>query len=345
MDEDSIVSFMAVTNCKDIKEAINYLEFGGGDLEAAIQLYFATGMPLNNPPNQSNDIREPINAVSEIMNDGFEVEEHDLEDEPFRSIIQTTTSIPGPLSKLFESPHDIIFNAGHIDLARNEAKKEKKMLMITIHDPAEFTCQRLNRDLWSDKQVKALIIKHFIFCQFNSKSSPGLEHLNYYPFSNFPYIAVLEPITGERIKLWNVFLEPDEFIIEVMAVISPKYEPVKKRRMFKAVTMLSEEKQLELAMKASATGTSIPEFIEEEEIEEIKDEFSIFQSITPFCSQESSSSSLPGNMTRIQFRFPDGKRVVKSFEKSAKIRDLFAYIKTIIPSNEEHDKLFEVSLY
>ena len=47
--------------------------------------------------------------------------------------------------------------------ARTEAKNSKKWILITVTDRAEFGCLALNRDLWSDEDVKDLIKEHFIF--------------------------------------------------------------------------------------------------------------------------------------------------------------------------------------
>lgn len=42
MDDGSVDAFMQATGCESIEEAVNYLDFGGGDLEQAAGLYFAS---------------------------------------------------------------------------------------------------------------------------------------------------------------------------------------------------------------------------------------------------------------------------------------------------------------
>lgn len=37
--------------------------------------------------------------------------------------------------------------------------------MINVQDPTEFSCQVLNRDLWSDTIVKDIVKESFIFLQ------------------------------------------------------------------------------------------------------------------------------------------------------------------------------------
>ena len=41
--------------------------------------------------------------------------------------------------------------------------------MVTIHDYTEFACQVLNRDLWSEQTVKAVVKAEFLFMQVIEK--------------------------------------------------------------------------------------------------------------------------------------------------------------------------------
>ena len=46
-----------------------------------------------------------------------------------------------------------------------------KWIMVNIMNSQEFSCQILNRDLWSDKQVQKTIREHFYFLQVVSQST------------------------------------------------------------------------------------------------------------------------------------------------------------------------------
>ena len=52
---------------------------------------------------------------------------------------------------------------------RQDAKERNKWLMVTIHDYTEFACQVLNRDLWSEQTVKAVVKAEFLFMQVIEK--------------------------------------------------------------------------------------------------------------------------------------------------------------------------------
>lgn len=49
--------------------------------------------------------------------------------------------------------------------ARDEAKSSKRFMMVTLHDPSEFACQTLNRDLWKDQSVQEVVKASFVFMQ------------------------------------------------------------------------------------------------------------------------------------------------------------------------------------
>ncbi len=114
------------------------------------------------------------------------------------------------LVNLFKPPTELIFQ-GDLDDARKQARNSKKYLLITVFDPSEFSCLALNRDLFNDEDVQNLIKEHFLFLYLYADSDEGKRHLMFYPIQNFPYIGILDPLTGERLKQWNVGLTPLEF--------------------------------------------------------------------------------------------------------------------------------------
>jgi len=54
--------------------------------------------------------------------------------------------------------------------ARDVAVKENKWLMVNIQNSGEFSCQTLNRDVWSNKGLKNIIKEHFVFWQVSIKN-------------------------------------------------------------------------------------------------------------------------------------------------------------------------------
>lgn len=75
--------------------------------------------------------------------------------------------------------------------------RDNRWLMINVQDESEFSCQVLNRDIWSSPAVKSIIEEHFVFWQVYKNSREGLRYMQFYPVNQFPYVAVLDPRTGQ----------------------------------------------------------------------------------------------------------------------------------------------------
>ena len=52
--------------------------------------------------------------------------------------------------------------------ARIAGQSSNKWLLVNLQDSTEFSCQVLNRDLWSNEKVKKVIRNNFIFWQVYS---------------------------------------------------------------------------------------------------------------------------------------------------------------------------------
>lgn len=82
----------------------------------------------------------------------------------------SSTAIPRPkrskLEDVFRPPTDMIFS-GTFQMVKEYAKNDNSWLMINLQDNKEFLCQVLNRDIWSNKELKSIIKKYFIFYQVN----------------------------------------------------------------------------------------------------------------------------------------------------------------------------------
>lgn len=68
------------------------------------------------------------------------------------------------LEDVFRPPTDISF-AGTFQMVKDFSKNENKWLIINLQDNTEFSCQVLNRDVWSNKELKSIIKKYFVFYQ------------------------------------------------------------------------------------------------------------------------------------------------------------------------------------
>jgi UBX domain-containing protein 7 len=213
--------------------------------------------------SSGNRINTPIGIFNQAPpRNIFEDEDEDMdedEDDILEQTVGTTrlTAHQSRLANLFRPPFDLISNLS-LERAKQEAHAAKKWLLVNIQDSREFACQQLNRDLWSNAQVKECVGQYFIFLQYQHDSAAGLDYLQFYPFSEFPHIAVLDPITGEQLKVWSQALSPEQFLEEAHEFLAQyslepghKNPPSKISRNKTNPEHMTEEEQIEFALRQS----------------------------------------------------------------------------------------------
>ncbi|XP_052779044.1 UBX domain-containing protein 7-like isoform X2 [Mya arenaria] len=166
------------------------------------------------------------------------------------------------LQDLFRPPLDLIYK-GTFANARETGKTQGRWLMVNIQNVQEFSCQALNRDIWSNSAVKALIKDSFIFWQVYHDSEEGQRYRQFYKVEGWPYVAVLDPTTGENLISWNK-IQPVTFcdiIVEFLKKhphiegLSPT-QPNKRQKREDSLMEASEDDQLQAAITASLTHLS-----------------------------------------------------------------------------------------
>lgn len=176
------------------------------------------------------------------------------------------------LADLYRPPFDLMFLRSW-DEARDEGKEHKKWLLVNIQDPSIFDCQILNRDIWKNEGIVETVKEHFIFLQYSKDDPRAAQYLQYY-FQNYdspdayPHIAILDPRTGEQVKTWSGPPSPKaaDFLIQLHEFLdryslrSNAKMPVARRKpevkKEQQISQMSEEEQMELALKASMQGQS-----------------------------------------------------------------------------------------
>lgn len=193
-------------------------------------------------------------------NEDYEDDEDQLElgsDEFMQRTVGTSrlTSTQSRLANLFRPPFDLISNIT-FDQAKAEAISERRWLLVNIQDNSEFECQMLNRDLWADPTVKGSVSANFIFLQWSSDSEQGNEYCQFYPFSKYPHISIIDPRTGEQLKVWSTVPSTEQFLEDIHDFLSafslePGHRnPVVPARQ-KPIDHMTEEEQINFAMQES----------------------------------------------------------------------------------------------
>lgn len=300
---------------------------------------------------------------------GDQHEDSDMEDET-----STLTAHQSRLANLFRPPFDLIRSL-RLESAKEEAILEQKWLLVNIQDSREFQCQILNRDLWSNQDVKQIVKSNFLFLQYPHDSSAGLEYIQYYPFEDYPHISILDPRTGEQLKTWNKSISPTEWLVEVQDFLDKfSLDPAARNpvtniaKRNKQVSHMTEEEQIQLAMKQSLGNSSDDEVVEvnppaatsstsasESRLNATTDGNQFGSSNKPISIDEDDWDSLteeekfatilpkddtePSDVrttTRIQIRLGNGKRIIRRFNLDDKVSVIFAFLKATVPEVDGH---------
>lgn len=255
------------------------------------------------------------------------------------------------------------------DAARDKAKEEERWILVNIQDPSIFDCQALNRDIWKHDGIKETVQSNFLFMQYTKDDPQASQYTQYYfptrdDDASYPHIAIVDPRTGEQVKLWSgqpspkpmdFLMQLHEFLDRYSLDVTAK-NPVAKRKVEKVnVDKLSEEQQLELALRASmgnaqsrdsnaddpdaltksihdltdVTGkvTSDEGIAQDKNMgtEEVAGESSAFSQISA-TNPHTEPENDPQTTTRIQFRHSGG-RVIRRFAVDDPVRRIYEWLK------------------
>lgn len=155
------------------------------------------------------------------------------------------------------------------DDARGMGKEQKKWILVNVQDMNDFNCQALNRDIWKDDAIAALVKENFIFLQYSKEDPRAVEYNTFYfpqhaqeNRENFPHVSIIDPRTGEQVKVWTGTPFPTaqdfhaqlaEFLDRYSLAQNSKNPVVKQKRPERAVDVdrMTEEEMLEMALRNS----------------------------------------------------------------------------------------------
>ncbi|KAG7207021.1 hypothetical protein KM043_000910 [Ampulex compressa] len=225
MDPHLVEKFIEVTG---ETEAIahQYLALADGNVEAAISLMFegSSRAPDVEIVDPDPPIRPPILPTQEILvppdpvcsfprlsNNVFDrfrdfaVETQRQEEEMTRRVSgvkQISQRKSKRLEDLFRPPCNILYMGTFIE-AREHAKGLNRWLLVNIQNSQEFACQILNRDVWPNQQIQEIVKDHFVLWQVLSNASDGKRYIDFYNVLEYPYLAIIDPRTGECMRTYN----------------------------------------------------------------------------------------------------------------------------------------------
>eukprot|EP00062_Callorhinchus_milii_P000445 gi/632934448/ref/XP_007883905.1/ PREDICTED: UBX domain-containing protein 7 isoform X2 [Callorhinchus milii] len=281
----------SLLHCASESVGKHILEACNNNLEMAVTMYLdgggiaeepstsTAGTSASRPPAQ-DEVRAPIPQKQDILVEPEPLFGAPKRRRPARSIFdgfrdfQTETIRQeqelrngGPVDKklttladLFRPPIDLM-HKGSFETAKESGQLQNKWLMVNIQNVQDFACQCLNRDVWSNEAVKTVIREHFIFWQVYHDSEEGQRYVQFYQLSDFPYVSILDPRTGQKLVEWRN-LDVSSFLEQVTGFLTEhglldglSCSPPKKRQRSESLIDASEDSQLEAAIKASLQET------------------------------------------------------------------------------------------
>lgn len=204
------------------------------------------GYVMNNRVNKSQSQRR-VRSVFDGFRD-FQAEARTMEDR-LDAGLPVSKSKKRTLEDLFKPPLDLLYQ-GDWQSARDLASSSGRWLLVNIQNPQEFQCQVLNRDLWSNPGVKMIVKEHFVFWQQYKESDEAQRYMTFYPISDWPYVSIIDPRTGENMVTWSnieaaTFPELiTEFLTRHPSLESPAKEPPRKKLRSENILEMDEDAQM-----------------------------------------------------------------------------------------------------
>ncbi|CAL1545729.1 unnamed protein product [Lymnaea stagnalis] len=182
------------------------------------------------------------------------------------------------LEDLFRPPVDITIK-GTFQHARDAGSAQNKWLLVNVQNVQEFPCQLLNRDVWSNQDTRNIIKESFLFWQVYNDSEEGKRFMQFYKLNQWPYVAVIDPFTGENQVVWSkisdggVFCElAKDFLASNPVPDSSIASPAGKRHKREpSIVDATEQEQMEAAIQASLfdiqAKPSSPQYVQDSDSE------------------------------------------------------------------------------
>ncbi|EDO32704.1 predicted protein, partial [Nematostella vectensis] len=258
--------------------ATSLLEASNGNLEMAIEMHFDScgdqdAVSSAGVAGSDNDeVRAPIpqtrgilvdqpyhsfgtrKKTSKSVFDAFRDFQAEAKQQEQQATGSATSKKQKTLQDLFRPPIDLL-HKGTFETGKAAGQQQKKWILVNVQDVQEFKCQQLNRDVWSNEQVRNIIKAHFILWQVYRDTDEGERFIQFYHVTRYPYIGIVDPRTGEKLDDWS-FVDAQAFCEHVTEFLLNHStldgeSPPKKKVKRESIVDASEDSQLEAAIAAS----------------------------------------------------------------------------------------------
>ncbi|KAF5795380.1 putative Thioredoxin-like superfamily [Helianthus annuus] len=127
------------------------------------------------------------------------------------------------LASLYRPPFAMMHH-GPFEKAKEAACGQDRWLLVNVQSTREFSSHLLNRDTWGNEVVAQIITSNFIFWQVCDDTEEGSKIVTYYKLDFVPATLVIDPITGQIMRVWCGMIQPQSLLEDVLqyADSSPK---------------------------------------------------------------------------------------------------------------------------
>ncbi|CAN0890993.1 Plant UBX domain-containing protein 7 [Linum grandiflorum] len=224
--------------------------------------------------------------------------------------------------------------------AKAAASVQDKWLLINLQSTKEFSSHMLNRDTWANEAVSQTISTNFIFWQVYDDTSEGQKVCTYYRLDSIPVVLVIDPITGQKMRLWCGMVQPESLLEDLVPYMDggPRDHHKNlsnKRPRGGSLTSLKnkdepKEEVQEVVGAVSApsetmidSSVAVPDNKSASETKKDKETSPSMKTQYPPLPEEPKGDR--SILCKVGLRFPDGRRVQRNFLKTDPVQLLWSF--------------------
>ncbi|KAI7748565.1 hypothetical protein M8C21_000104, partial [Ambrosia artemisiifolia] len=203
------------------------------------------------------------------------------------------------LASLYPPPFALMYH-GSFQKAKEAASDQDRWLLVNVQSTKEFSSHMLNRDTWGNEAVAQTITSNFIFWQFIlvcDDTEEGSKVMTYYKLDSVPATLVIDPITGQKMRLWRGMIQPEN-----------------------ETNVDDDEMKLAQALSKGTINDISEGFLKD--LGDTKELSKKEHNYPPLPEEPKGDKSL---LCRVGVRLPDGSRVQRSFLRSDPIQLLWSF--------------------
>ncbi|KAL4578801.1 hypothetical protein LXL04_014932 [Taraxacum kok-saghyz] len=225
-------------------------------------------------------------------------------------------------------------------IAKESAKNQDRWLLVNLQSTREFSSHMLNRDTWANEAVSHTIMSNFIFWQVCDDTEDGSKIKTYYKLDSVPVTLVIDPVTGQKMRLWRGMIEPENLLEDLLQfmdgspknhhisfIISAYHTNVHEKTLR---PHLPKSKPCQVSLLFSVCESGYNEKSVEEPLKDLNGDIETEKKVP-----ESEKRSYPvlleepkgdrNVVCRVGIRLPDGRRLQRNFLKSDSIQLLWSF--------------------